>query len=243
MAGHDPDDPTSRQLPIPDYCGAVNGPIGTVRVGVPRDLIGSIFDPAVAASFEAALAVLRSLGAIVEDTTIPDLDLLMSSRGGASAEGLKFHAAWMRERLMEYGADVRVYLLAAQFVLGKDYSLAMKARRLIKERVAALFSRFDLLATPTTLFPAGRIADDGLYVVDGRRPPPDAVWRTLGLANSAGIPAISVPCGFTTEALPIGLHLMTAAFDEPTLLGVAAAYERATPWRERWPPLLLEERL
>jgi aspartyl-tRNA(Asn)/glutamyl-tRNA(Gln) amidotransferase subunit A len=237
IAGHEPDDPTSRQIPIPDYRAVIDGEIGAARIGVPRDLIGSVVDPEVATAFEEALRVLRSLGASVEDVEIPDLELLMSARGGASAEGLPFHATWMRERLMEYGPDVRTQLLSAQFVLGKDYSLAMKARRLVKERFAAIFTRVDLLATPANLFPAGRIADDGVPVVDGRRIPLAVVGRTLAPANSAGIPAISVPCGFTAGGLPIGLQLLTAPFDEPTLLRAAAAYERATPWHERRPPL------
>jgi Asp-tRNA(Asn)/Glu-tRNA(Gln) amidotransferase A subunit family amidase len=124
--------------------------------------------------------------------------------------------------------------LAGQFVLGRDYAKGMKVQRLIKEEHARVLNEVDVLVTPTAPIPAPRIADKTVVVgktYPVRGPGSGSVSRNTSPSNATGLPAISVPCGFTASGLPIGLQLIGRPFDEARLLQIAHAYEAVSPAR------------
>jgi aspartyl-tRNA(Asn)/glutamyl-tRNA(Gln) amidotransferase subunit A len=236
MAGHDRFDPTSVRAPwAADYGGsarrgAAEPDLRGRRVGVPTSFYFDDVEAGVAAAVRAAIDLLGTLGADVVDVALPDHDALMAGVAGLGAEAVVHHAKWMRTRFGDYGEDLQVRLLAAQLITGEDYAKALRARRLLKERYAAALASVDLIAAPTVPIAAPRIAD----ARDTFRM--NVLSRNTRASNLTGLPAISVPCGFA-EGLPVGLQLIARPFAEETLLHAAAAYEAATDWHTRVPPL------
>ncbi|HUX86190.1 MAG TPA: amidase family protein, partial [Chloroflexota bacterium] len=151
------------------------------------------------------------------------------------ADRVNYHKAWMRTRLADYGVDVQASLLAGQLIPAADYSLALRVRRVLADRYRAVFQQVDLLATPTVAVPAYPIAD-ATVASDGTTPRDSAILsRNTRVANLTGLPAISLPAGFTALGLPIGLQLTGRAFDEVTVLRAATAYEASTDWHTKRP--------
>ena len=128
-------------------------------------------------------------------------------------------------------------MLIGRAMSGPDYLMAQQARRAIVERTRALYDRIDMLATPTSPVPAPPIGVEQVRVGSGTEPVRSAMGRLCRLGSLSGFPAVAVPCGFTRDGLPISLHLMAAPWQERTALKVAHAYERATDWHTRRPPL------
>ncbi|GIX49649.1 MAG: glutamyl-tRNA(Gln) amidotransferase subunit A [Candidatus Tectimicrobiota bacterium] len=243
IAGHDPADPTTRRLPVPDYAGALRGEVRGLRLGVPRPFFFEQLDEQVARAVEAALAVLRELG-----VTCVDLDLpLMRDVPGASlaimvTEAYAVHEAWLRTRPQDYGADVRLRLALGSTVLGAHYLKAQRFRALLCQEVGEALRRVDALATPTTLLPAPRL-DEPVVRLGGSEVVVAAnLARFTRPFNLTGLPALSLPCGFSNEGLPIGLQLAGRPFDEATILRLAYAYEQHTSWHRRWPATALGSR-
>jgi aspartyl-tRNA(Asn)/glutamyl-tRNA(Gln) amidotransferase subunit A len=255
LAGHDPADATSAREPVPDYAAAATGDIRGLRIGVPRTLLEQGVDVGVAAAFEAALRVLESRGASLVDVALPharyaipvyylvataeassNLARYDGVRYGfrASARDLQSMYAGTRER--GFGAEVKRRIMLGTYVLSAGYYdayylKAQQVRTLIGRDYEAAFRQADAVAMPTSpvpAFPIGEKAADPLqmYLAD--------VFTVS--ANLAGLPAISVPCGFTGERLPVGLQLTGRRFDEAMLLRIAGAYERDTPWSNQQPP-------
>jgi aspartyl-tRNA(Asn)/glutamyl-tRNA(Gln) amidotransferase subunit A len=192
----------------------------------------------VAATVETALGVLRDLGAEVEEVAFeraawaPALFPLISRPEAAS-----FQEQLLREHADDYG-DVRVQVELGKLVLATDYLRAQRLRTAMQQELAALFRRYDALVTPTTRTTAHPIGQP--YTELEGRPIPNTSYLWVGLTvpfDLTGTPAVSVPCGFAADGLPIGLQIAGRAWDEATVLRVAAAYERATAWHERRPPL------
>jgi aspartyl-tRNA(Asn)/glutamyl-tRNA(Gln) amidotransferase subunit A len=243
MAGVDPADPTTCPAPPADYAGAAAAGARTpdlrgLRVGVPATYYFAPIDPDVEAAVRAAIGHLADLGAVVAEVSIPDHDALVAGMAALSAEGLAYHARWLRTRLRDYGEDVQVRLLANQFILGSDYARSLRARRLLRERYAAVFEQVDLLAAPAVPVPAPTIAEAQAEAIPLGTTAADLAIlpRNTRVANLTGLPAITVPCGFVRD-LPVGLMLMAGPFQEERLLRAAAAYEATTGWHRRRPPL------
>jgi Asp-tRNA(Asn)/Glu-tRNA(Gln) amidotransferase A subunit family amidase len=157
------------------------------------------------------------------------------------ADSVVTHEPYIRSNRADYGPNVLYRILAGQFVLGRDYSKAMKVQRIIKEEYARVLQEVDFLATPTGVVPASPI-DDVTVSVKGteypvRGPGAGFTSRNTSPSNATGLPAISVPCGFTRSGLPVGLQLIGRAFDEGSLFQAAHAYEQATEWHTMRPPV------
>ena len=254
-AGHDPLDATSVATPVPDYVAGLAGGVKGLRIGVPDEYFGSGLDPEIARAVRVAIDVLRDLGATVEHVSLPTTEYGVAtyyivapaeaSSNLARYDGVKYGLRVpgrdlidmvSRTRDVGFGAEVKRRIMLGTYALSAGYheayyGQAQKVRTLVRREFESAFTRVDILAAPTTpgvAFKHGEKADPlAMYMNDVYTIP----------ASMTGLPAISVPCGFSASGLPIGLQLIGRALDEATLLRAAHAYEQATPWRQRRAPL------
>ena len=231
-AGHDPLDPTTAPVPVPDLSSQLGTGLAGVRIGVPADFYFDVIDGDVEARVRGAIDALAELGAEVVDVRLPYTEyagalwVLMASEMSVTAEPL------LREHGDGVSEDLVTGILATQFILARDYIKARKVQRLIKEGFARALAEVDVIVAPTAPLPA--IATDAdVVAIKGveyslRLTRDEVLGRDTHLANRTGLPAISVPCGFS-DGLPVGLQIIGRPFDEPTLYRVAAAYEAVSP--------------
>jgi aspartyl-tRNA(Asn)/glutamyl-tRNA(Gln) amidotransferase subunit A len=244
MAGYDAQDPSSSAAAPGDYLGAAREgarmpDLRGVRIGIAAQYFSPL-DPGVGAAVKVAIDHLAQLGAEIREVTLPDHDALLAATGGLQAERAVCHDLWMRTRLSDYGQNLQVQLLASQFILGTDYARAVRARRLLRRRYEEVLQQVDLLAGPTVPVTAPTLAEmaaEALPLGTGTAKR-GILTRNTRPANLAGVPAISVPCGFA-RGLPVGLQLIGRHFDEERLLRCAAAYEATTEWHRQRPPLAM----
>lgn len=242
IAGHDPRDPLTTRRVVPDYPSLLGGGIAGLRVGVISNLIESdVVDPEVRAAFDASVEVLADLGAEVGETTLPlasySVPLLMLTSDSDVAATIS--RKWLRSHYEEIDVAIRTRMAAACLLPATAYSTAMRGRALVRAEVFDRLRRFDLLVCPTGPRPPGQVDvprtevrskdDIGEAVVKERM-----FTYPFSLANT---PAISIPNGFTSGGLPVGLQLVGRPFAEADLFRAAHAYERATPWHRQHPDL------
>jgi aspartyl-tRNA(Asn)/glutamyl-tRNA(Gln) amidotransferase subunit A len=260
IAGHDPRDATTVDAPLPDYGAGLGGDIGGLRVGVPQEYFLEGMQPEVEAAVRAAIDTLAGLGAEIVEVSLPHTDAALpvyyliapaeASANLARHDGMRYGRAvdlpdlWARYRQTRgegFGPEVKRRIMLGTYALSAGYYdayylKASQVRTLIRRDFDRALARCDVLVaptTPTTAFRIGEKVDDPLqmYLQD---------VFTLAL-SLAGLPGLSLPCGFDGQGLPIGLQVMGGAFDEATVLRVAHAYERATEWHRRRPALIQEE--
>jgi aspartyl-tRNA(Asn)/glutamyl-tRNA(Gln) amidotransferase subunit A len=261
IAGADPRDATSAPDPVPDYLNGLTRNIKGVRVGVPRALLadGGV-DGEVLAQFDAALTTLTASGATLVDVDLPHASIATAvyylvataeaSSNLARYDGVKYgfraagadhdlRAMYLETRAQGFGPEVKRRIMLGTYVLSTGYYdayylKAQRVRTLIRQDYDRAFAEVDVVAmptSPTAAFKVGERIDDPLqmYLAD--------IFTVS--ANLAGLPAISVPCGFTANGLPIGLQLTGRMFDEQTVLRIADAYEKDSQWSTREPTLPL----
>lgn len=241
LAGGDPLDPSTVPIPPDDYMHAVR--VGReeglrgLRIGVPTDWLATRIDPDVRAAFETALDVLRDLGATVEPADLPPADVMtLVNRLIAMGEAGAYHADFLRHAADDYAPDVRARLEVTQFITARDYLTGQRLRGELAREMALVMQTFDAIATPTMPIPAPRIGQQRWRYPDGQEEAvQEAMIRLVAPFSVSGQPALSVPCGFTTNGLPVGLQLVGRPFEERTILRIGAAYEAATPWHTRHP--------
>jgi aspartyl-tRNA(Asn)/glutamyl-tRNA(Gln) amidotransferase subunit A len=238
MAGYAPHDPASADVPIPDYATGLRDGIAGLRIGVdPQWALPGIHQD-VRAAFQEALAVLEDLGAeIVEVSVLRVVEGMEAALTILMAEATAIHEEFLRTRPDDCQPDVRARLEKGFPITGLDYARARRSGELLHRDLAALFQKVDLLATPMCGIPAPKLGQREV-IIDGEAVPVMVpLTRYTRVFNLTGLPAISVPCGFSSEGLPIGLQLVGRAWDEATLLRAAHAYQMATEWTQRRPPL------
>ena len=203
-----------------------------LRIGVPDSFFSDSLLPEIDAAVKEALRVLEGLGATVEPVTLPYIDDIPNAVTAIMLpEALAYHHKWMAERPDDYADDVRYRLELGATFLAVDYVEAQRFREMaVRAWRENVFSRFDIIATASTQTTATPIEASDLSVVF-------SLIRLTNPLNLLGIPAISVPCGFSPNGLPIGLQLAGRWWDEATVLRAAHAYEQATDWHTRRPPL------
>jgi aspartyl-tRNA(Asn)/glutamyl-tRNA(Gln) amidotransferase subunit A len=212
----------------PRYVDALTAEIKGVRIGIPKNHFYEQLAPPVASALHAALRHLEKLGAETVDVEAPDISIHRAVwLQIASPEAYSYHEFHLQKHADLYGADVRGRLEAGRALLSIDFVRAQRARSLMKENCKRLFERVDVIVTPTTPVAAPRIEE--AKAVAG------SLTRCTRFFNIVGLPAISIPCGFTPEGLPIGMQIAGKAFDEFTVLRVAHAYEQDAMWFERRP--------
>jgi aspartyl-tRNA(Asn)/glutamyl-tRNA(Gln) amidotransferase subunit A len=238
IAGRDPGDPTTAEVPVPRYAAELGGDLRGVRIGAVRTLLERGVDPAVASAVEQALAELASLGASVEPVDLP-----LFEHAGTIQQAMQFpeataaHLEWLRTRLPEYGPDVRARLLVGLFLPPTVYVTGQRARRALYDAWRPVLERYDLLAAPTMPVTAPPIGDEVVEVDGEELPYRLALIRFNSCWSLPGLPVASVPCGFV-DGLPVGLALASRRFGEGTVLRAAHAFQQATDWHERRPPLV-----
>jgi len=253
IAGHDPKDSTSANVPVPDYTAALSKGVKGLRIGLPKEYFQEGLSAEVARSIGEAVKTFKSLGATTEEISLPHTSYAVSvyyivapseaSSNLARFDGVRFgfRKAGVKNLLEMYektrgegfGPEAKRRIILGTFSLSSGYYdayylKAMKVRTLIKRDFDEAFKKVDVILTPTAPGVAFKLGEKSnpleMYLSDIFTIP----------ANLAGVPAISVPCGFSS-GLPIGLQLLTKPFDEPTLLGAAQAFEQATEHHKRKP--------
>jgi aspartyl-tRNA(Asn)/glutamyl-tRNA(Gln) amidotransferase subunit A len=220
IAGYDPNDATSSREPVADYTSRLGGDLKGMRVGVIRELNNGLSDP-MSRAFETALKQFRSLGATVEEVSIPSFaEGSMVAMMVLMAEALEFHEQWIRERPNDYGADVRSLIETSMMVTAAQYVRAQRERNLMLAEALAALQDHGVLLAPSQTSAAPRI-DDTSYDIMAN------MVRFTGPFNATGQPVISVPIGLSSEGLPLAMQIAGKPFDELTVLQVADAYERA----------------
>jgi Asp-tRNA(Asn)/Glu-tRNA(Gln) amidotransferase A subunit family amidase len=243
IAGHDPKDERSARAPVPDLRSKLGQDIRGLRLGYARGYTYQDVDPDVVAVTQDALAVLRNLGAEIEEVRLPDVErcvpLLTTIISAESATNHYHHLRAAPERL---GPIALARLDLGSVIPAIDYIHAQQVRRQMREAFRELFERFDLVVGPARATRAGRPmtsepASATARLEDGRELDVRGVaYEYSGLHNLLGTPAIVVPAGFSREGTPIGVQIAGRWLDEPRLLQVAHAYEQATGWHLRRPP-------
>lgn len=237
IAGYDPDDFATVPVPVPDYRDGIENGIAGLRIGVPREQFFGLLDPEVRVAVEQAIELLRGLGASVSDVNSGYArEDVMKAWMVCNAEGQAHHAAWLNNQRADYSSEL-LEVLSIPLPSATGLADAYRASYDVKERLRRVLEEVDLLVTPTTMRAASRIGEESVDV-DGVSLTPGGAFASLTMPfNIGGLPAISLPCGFTAEGLPIGLQIAGRPFDEATVLRAARAYEQATDWHLRRPGL------
>ena len=240
IAGHDPKDPQTWDVPVPDYAAALDGRIAGLKIGIVTERVHTdANDPEVRAAVIAAAEMLADLGAEVREVSIP----LIVNSSEISYAIISSDAAMLNRdiiagpQLRELDHNNQVRLLMGSVIPARAYQKATRLREVLRRQIRAALDEVDALAMPASSVPATLIPEraglgakaDVIAGFKGRR----GFTAPFNLAN---LPALSINCGFTAAGLPIGLQLAGRAFDETTLFRLAYAYEQATNWSERRPP-------
>jgi aspartyl-tRNA(Asn)/glutamyl-tRNA(Gln) amidotransferase subunit A len=259
IAGHDTADSTSSTAAVPDYLSSLNGDLRGVRVGVPRAFVSEGVDDRVRGAFDAAVDTLRDQGATLVDIDLPHARLAIpvyylvataeASSNLARYDGVKYgyrspaakngslKDMYSRSRDEGFGAEVKRRIMLGTYVLSAGYYdafylKAQQVRTLLRRDYDQAFGSVDVVTMPTSPIPPFRLGEKTadplqMYLAD---------IFTVSV-NLAGLPGISIPCGFA-DGLPIGFQLIGRMFDEPTILRVADAFERATDWHKQSPAMV-----
>jgi aspartyl-tRNA(Asn)/glutamyl-tRNA(Gln) amidotransferase subunit A len=256
IAGHDPRDSTSADKFVPTYAAALTSDIKALRLGIPKEYFTSGMQPEVANAVRQAISQLAQHGAIVEEISLPHTEYAVAvyyivataeaSSNLARYDGMRYGyrapardlaESYMLSREAGFGTEVKRRIILGTYVLSAGYYdayylKAQKVRALIKRDFDEAFKTCDAIITPTaptTAFKIGEKIQDPLqmYLSD---------LCTISV-NLAGLPALSLPCGFDSQGLPVGIQMIGKHFDESTILNIAYAYEQSTKWHKQKPKL------
>lgn len=209
-----------------------------LRLGWPREYFFDRVDSEIKRAIEAAAKVLENLGAGVEEISLPHIaESVDPSTQIALAEALEYHESqgYFPARAADYGKDVRKRLEIGTAVRAVDYLKAQQAREQVRADFRDAFKRVDVILAPTVPIAASHIGEDAVTIAGESQSVRGALVRMNRPANFTGFPVISLPCGFTSGGLPIGLALHGPQWGESKLIQIAAAYEHATQWHLRRP--------
>ena len=238
IAGHDPKDVASAKVDIPDYTSALSGDINGLRIGIVKEYFETPLDPQVRKAVMDAIGLLESMGAEVKEVSYP---MFNQSQAISSTVLMSEATAYHRDLLEKDGHQiyepVRQRLEAGLFISAAEYLRAQQARTIFDNQGRRLLDDVDLLAGPTEPVTAPRIMASKVMAGEQEVGVVGALTQYTRPYNINGFPAISVPCGFSDENMPIGLQLAGKPFDELTVLRAAHAYEQATDWHTRRPPV------
>ncbi len=239
IAGHDPMDPTTSSRPVPNYLAALESGVRGLCIAVAETYFYDSVDAEVSRMIKDSLAVFRALGAEIVPVTIPSMDLADSMVSLiVMVEGATVHSRWLRERRQDYGAQTLGRLLPGLFYPATRYVEALNLRhKVLADFAEAVFERADALHIPTMPMPVPTIAESDVAAkpnfMDYLRP----FGHCTRPFSYLGLPALSVPAGFTANGLPCAFQLVGRPFDEAMLFRAARAYERETAWTSMAPPL------
>ncbi|MCL6625008.1 amidase [Alicyclobacillus shizuokensis] len=229
MAGYDPKDDSTVDLPVPNYAEELQQSIRGKTVGIPSEYYFDGLDSEVAVAVESAIEVFRDLGADVTEVHIPMIRYAPGAEWAIClSESAAIHDAWIQSRPDDYSDDVRLMIEAGKFIPATRYLQAQRVRHLIRDDFMAALAKADVLITPTLPFVAPRIGNKDTSL---------SIARFTFPTDVTGLPSLSLPCGFSSDGLPIGLQVIGAPFDESAVLRFGYAYEQATDWHHHHPTL------
>ncbi len=245
IAGNDPRDAFSADVPVPDYSKSIGNDAGGLKVGLVRGYFDDLMFDEVRQVFTEAVRFLGSLELATEEVAIPHMELLPAVQACvARVEDMPDHEPYLRTRPRDYSPGMLRNLIGSLLISGSAVNTAHRVRRLIYEGFERAFERVEVMVVPTIAFPAPTIEelDRGSARIDGREVRlSDRRGNLFTLCtipfNQTGLPALSVCCGFSPSGLPIGMQIVGRPFDEETVLRVGHAYERAAGWYKRTPDL------
>ena len=238
IAGYDHNDPQTSRLPVPDYTASLTGNLDGVRIGVLKELTPKeathqdVFN-----AVTAAATRLEEIGASVEEVSLPGVnDVAIVAAAISESDGAFVHREWLRTRPGDYGQNTRRRLIAGSLIPAQIVHKAARIRTLFRQEWQGLLERFDALISPTMLNSPGKIEH-----VDGVNSREEAE-RRFGHRGSVtfpaaflGVPALSVPCGFDSDGLPVGFQIMTGHFEDGLALRIGHAYQESTEWHTMRP--------
>jgi aspartyl-tRNA(Asn)/glutamyl-tRNA(Gln) amidotransferase subunit A len=238
MAGQDPLDPHTKDVAVPDYTAALTGDVRGVRLGVPTNYFSEDVQPEVADAVAQAIKHLESLGAKVVPVEISDLDgVLDCMLAIAMSEAAAFHQAAVRKTPELFGDETRLLLEAGELMPATTYINAQRSRVAVKAAFRKALRDVDVLVTPTQPSTALKIGQSVSRIGTREESVFGVSARFCAPFNITGLPAASIPCGMSSEKMPIGLQIIGKPFDEATVLKVAHAYEHHTEWHLRYPAI------
>jgi aspartyl-tRNA(Asn)/glutamyl-tRNA(Gln) amidotransferase subunit A len=238
MAGADPEDPTASTAPVPDYMAATTTSLRGLKIGVPTAFYVDDLDPEVARILDDTIAVLKREGADIVKVELPDQrQLTAASQLVLAVEAAAFHKRWLIERPQDYGPQVLMRLQNGLAIPGVTYLEALRWRGPALAAHIAATAGVDAVLAPVAPVAAPTLAESDV----GNGPGAEAIIQRLTRftrpINYLGLPSLSIPSGFTKSGLPVGMQLIGRSFDEATLLGIGAAFQRATDFHEKVPKL------
>ena len=230
IAGYDARDMNSADEPVPNYLAALRDESGPARIGIPRKFFYEDLDSEVASAVEQALAVLRTLARSLSEIEVD----IPTNRTLQTAESYAYHAEFVSRSPELYQPETLRRIRKGEGISGAEVEQRRREQEQIRSEIRRMFDDLDVLVTPTTPIPAPAI-DELKQNPDLLRPREILLLRNTRPVNVWGLPAISVPCGFTTAGLPIGLQIIGPHWREDRVLQLAYAYEQATTWHKTGP--------
>ena len=238
IAGHDPADSATTTRSIPDYTATLTGSVEGLRIGVVREYFEAPLDSEVETAVRAAVAQLSEMGATITEVSLP---MFADAQAISGTILMSEAAAYHRDLLAKDGdkltPSVRLRLEAGLFVTAADYLKAQQARARFNYEMSRIFQEVDLLAGPSEPITAPPILATEVDIGGRSVGTVGALTQYTRPYNISGTPAISVPCGFSQAGMPIGLQLAGRPYEDATVLRAAHAYEQATDWHRRRPPI------
>ena len=236
IAGHDPQDRLTRQETLPDYRSALTGDVSGLRIGILREVVyhSSVDSEVGKAVLDAGNAFSR-LGADVSEVSVPMAAHAGPINGGIRIEAPTTYRQLLRERPRDIAHDNRIGYLTNAVMPATYYYKAIQLRTLLRAEVLRTLEDIDLLLSPTAGVPAQPLTPDP--EITGKENVNRTPYLLATVPSLANIPALAVPCGFSSEGLPLSLQIAGRPFDEATVLRAGHAYEQATEWHTRRPPV------
>jgi aspartyl-tRNA(Asn)/glutamyl-tRNA(Gln) amidotransferase subunit A len=233
LAGHDPDDPTSADVAVPDYTAELERGVRGLKIGVIRHFYTKDIeaDPEQVSALDDAVALLAKQGAAVREITLPPLiDFSACGQIILAAESYAIHERWLQQRPGDYGARARERLLAGAGLRAAHYLQATRWRQILRQQTLAAFRDVDVAITASSMDPACRIDDNARLATN--------YWRQARMPfNVTGQPGLVIPAGFAKTGLPLSFQIVGHPFGEVACYRVAQAYEAATEWTKQHPAL------
>lgn len=236
LAGYDPGDPSSAKSSVPNYPRALTYDLQGLRIGVPKEYYFDHLEVEVHQSVAQAIKDLKKIGAKIYSVSIPHLpEFSAAAFISLLAEGAACLEKWHKTRAADIGKDVLARLNLGAAIRATQYLQAQRIRRMAQETFREVFNKVHVLITPQLPIVAPAIGQETISIGDFTEGVASALTRFTRIFNLTGLPTISVPCGFSTSGLPIGLQIVGQVFDEGTILRVGHAYQMHTSWHKRQP--------